>query len=61
VTLVTPLVNVLTLPITLLDMFCMPDTTEAAKAEPGNPLRPPEIFGTLGVETPPPVCPQEGS
>lgn len=54
-TLVTPLVNVFTLPITLLDMFCIPDTTEAANAEPGNPLRPPEILGTLGVETPPPV------
>jgi hypothetical protein len=53
--LVTPLVKVLRLPITPLEKFCMPDTIDAAKAEPGNPLRPPEALGRLGEANPPPV------
>ena len=55
VTLVTPLVKVLRLPITPLEKFCMPETIDAAKAEPGNPLRPPEALGMLGEANPPPV------
>jgi hypothetical protein len=43
VTLLTPLVNELRLPITFEEKFCTPPTTEAANVEPGNDVdRPPD-------------------
>ena len=43
VTLVTPLVKELRLPITLEEKFWTPPTTEAANVEPGNDVeRPPD-------------------
>jgi hypothetical protein len=40
VTLVTRLVNSLTLPITFWENVCTPPTTEAAKSAPGSEVRP---------------------
>ncbi|PIZ25469.1 MAG: hypothetical protein COY47_05760, partial [Chloroflexi bacterium CG_4_10_14_0_8_um_filter_57_5] len=45
VRLVTPEVKALTSPMTLLEKFCTPPTTEAAKAAPGREVRPPLVVG----------------
>src|SRR5512133_1144204 len=51
VTLVTPLVKSLTLPSTLLEKFCTPPTTEAAKSAPGRETRPLDEDGIEGNPT----------